>query len=223
MLEITEALLRDRLAPGHLSLLDAGCGTGGFLAWASRTGAFDRLCGVDVSAEAIELARRAVPNTELHVAPAEAIPYPDGSFDLVALNDVLQHVDEASVSRTLGELRRVLHADGALVVRTNGGRHARRERADWRLYDEASLRHDLEEGGFRVERVTYANAVLSSWGALRGRSPKAPTGTSCGIPPAPGRFATRVGSHLLGLEARFLGRGRRLGYGHTLFAVAVRA
>ncbi len=56
MREITAALLHERLARGHLSLLDAGCGTGGFLAWAAGTGSFDRLAGVDISAEAVELA-----------------------------------------------------------------------------------------------------------------------------------------------------------------------
>ncbi len=164
MLEITGSLLRDRLAHGHLSLLDAGCGTGGFLAWASRTGAFDRLCGVDLSPEAVELARAAVPGAELHVAPVDAIPFGDASFDLVALNDVLQHVDERAVAASLGELRRVLKEGGALVVRTNGGRRARREREDWRLYDERLLREQLEVAGFRVERLTHANGVLSAWG-----------------------------------------------------------
>ena len=55
MRSITGALLGDVLERGHASLLDAGCGTGGFLAWASSTGAFDRLCGIDISAEAVEL------------------------------------------------------------------------------------------------------------------------------------------------------------------------
>ena len=84
MLEITGALLRDRVDRGQLSLLDAGCGTGAFLAWASRTGAFDRLCGFDLSPEAVELAQAAVPGVELHVAPVDAIPFADASFDLVA-------------------------------------------------------------------------------------------------------------------------------------------
>jgi hypothetical protein len=161
-----------------------------------------------------------VPDAELHVAPLEAIPFPDGSFDVVTLNDVLQHVEERSLVAALGELRRVSRDDATLLVRTNGARDGRRERSDWRLYDASSLRADLERGGFHVERVTYANSLLSGWGALRGRTPKAPTGTSCGIPPAPGRLANGVGSLLLGLEARYLGHGWRLPYGHTLLAVA---
>jgi SAM-dependent methyltransferase len=221
MREITKMLLRDRLDAGHLSLLDAGCGTGGFLLWASRTGSFDRLCGVDVSAEAIDLARGTVPAAELHVAPLDAIPFPDESFDVVTLNDVLQHVDEHSLVDALNEVRRVLRESGTLLVRTNGARDGRRERSDWRLYDERSLRAELERGGFRVERVTHANSVLSAWGAVRGRTPRAPTGTSCGIPSVPGKLANGVGWQLLRLEARYLGpRGRRLPYGHTLLALA---
>ena len=46
MHEIAAALLADRLERPRLSLLDAGCGTGGFLAWAARRADVERLCGV---------------------------------------------------------------------------------------------------------------------------------------------------------------------------------
>jgi SAM-dependent methyltransferase len=222
MREITASLLRDRLASGHLSLLDAGCGTGGFLVWAAATGSFDRLAGVDISAEAVELAKDAVPGAELRVAPVHDLPYRDGTFDVAVLNDVLQHVDEREVDAGLRELRRVLLPDGVLLVRTNGGRQARRERTDWRLYDADSLKAELEARGFGVVRITHVNAVLSVWGAARGRGPTAPTPTTCGIPAEAGSTANAVGRTLLGLEARVLRHSRvSLPYGHTLLAVAV--
>lgn len=224
MREITAALLQERLARGHLSLLDAGCGTGGFLAWATGTGSFDRLCGVDISPEAVELARDAVPGAELHVAPVHELPFVDGSFDVAVLNDVLQHVAEAQVDPGLRDLRRVLRPDGVLLVRTNGGRRARRERADWRLYDADLLRGELEAAGFDVVRVTYVNTALSLWGAARGRTPTAPTPTTCGIPAQAGSGANVVGRTLLGLEARILRHSTlSLPYGHTLLALAVPA
>ena len=223
MRAITAALLEPELACGHLALLDAGCGTGGFLAWAAQTGAFDRLCGVDISAEAVEFARRGVPDTDVQLAPLHALPYDDATFDLVVLNDVLQHVDERLIDSAVRDLHRVLRDGATLLVRTNGGRRAHRVRADWRLYDARLLREDLERGGFRLERLTHANAVLSAWGSLRGRVPRAPTATTCGISATPGAFVNRVGSALLGLEARYLRNARRsLPYGHTLFALAVR-
>ena len=107
MREITAALLRERLARGHLTVLDAGCGTGGFLAWAARTGS-------STGWSAWTSARRrwswqeAVPGAELHVAPVHDLPFADGSFDVGVLNDVLQHVDEREVDAGLRELRRVL-------------------------------------------------------------------------------------------------------------------
>ena len=140
---------------------------------------------------------------------------------MAVLNDVLQHVDEDEVDAGLRELRRVLRPDGVLLVRTNGGRHARRERADWRLYDAGSLEAELEAAGFGVLRITYANAVLSMWGAVRGRGPTAPTPTTCGIPAQAGTAANAVGRTLLGLEARVLRHSTlSLPYGHTLVAVA---
>jgi SAM-dependent methyltransferase len=224
MRSIEAVLLGDRLQRTGQSVLDAGCGTGGFLAWAESTGAFDRLAGSDVSAEAIELAREVVPQAELRVAPLDALPFEDAAFDLVVVEDVLQHVHQDALDRSFAELRRVLRPDGALLIRTNGGRHARNERVDWRLYDAPTLAHDLERGGFRPLRVTYANMPLSAAAAFFGRTPRAPTSASHGIPAPEGSAKTAIGSRLLALEARYLARpGRSLPYGHTLLALAVPA
>ena len=192
---------------GHWSLLDAGCGTGGFLAWASGTGSFDRLCGVDISAEAVELARQAVPSAEFHVGPIDALPFDDASFDVTVLNDVLQHVEEDEVEGGLRELGRTLRPDGVLLVRTNGGVHARRERSDWRLYDTDSLRSAPAGAGFRPVRVTHVNA-LPAVSAARGRGPTAPTPTTCGIPTQAGATANAVGRGLRRLEASLLRHSR---------------
>jgi 2-polyprenyl-3-methyl-5-hydroxy-6-metoxy-1,4-benzoquinol methylase len=220
MRRITGALL-DLDGASGLALLDCGCGTGGFLGWAARTHAFATMAGVDISPEALAIARETVPDAELALAPVHELAFAAESFDLVVLNDVLQHVDERHVADGLTELRRVLRPHGRLLVRTNGGRHARRERADWRLYDRSSLATALEGAELAIVRLTHANMLLSAWGAARGRSPKAPTATTCGIPSAAGRLANAIGSAVLGAEASYLRRrDRRLPYGHTLFAVA---
>jgi SAM-dependent methyltransferase len=219
---IARSLAGDRLERGG-SLLDAGCGTGGFLARARELGTFDRLCGFDVSAEAVELAREAVPEAEVRVAPLDVIPFGDDEFDLAVSLDVLQHVLEDALDRGLGELRRVLRPGGALLVRTNGARHGQRERDDWRVYDAATLAVELRRAGFAVRRVTYANTALSFAAAARGRFPHAPTSETSGIPSPGGGVTAAVGSALLRLEAWFLASPRiRLPYGHTLFALAER-
>ncbi|HEX3455117.1 MAG TPA: class I SAM-dependent methyltransferase, partial [Gaiellaceae bacterium] len=139
MRHIEAALLRGRL---HGSAFDAGCGTGGFLAWADARGTFSRLAGVDISAEAIEIAREVVPAAELRVAGLDQLPFGDGEFDLAVSHDVLQHVPDGALDAGLRELRRVVRPGGALLVRTNGDRRARRERDDWRAYDATTLAAD---------------------------------------------------------------------------------
>ena len=222
MREIARTLLADRLKRPRSRLLDAGCGTGGFLRWAMEEGEFAAGAGIDLGAAAIELARQRVPDADLRVGSLRSLPFDDRSFDLVVTNDVLQHVPERELPESLRELRRVLAEDGALLVRTNGARRTYRERDDWRAFDRRSLRDALLTAGFAVERVTYANMILSVWAAARGRSPHAPNETAHGIPGrGGGALRTAVGSRLLRGEARLLARpDRTLPFGHTLFAMA---
>lgn len=219
MLEITAALLGERLTRAQ-RVLDAGCGTGGFLRWAIDRGSFERVCGVDIGAAAIELARERVPEAELAVSPLTAIPFEDATFDLLTLNDVLQHVPEADVDASLAELRRVAVPAATLLVRTGAARELRRERDDWRAYSPAALRSTLERSGWSCQRLTHVNAVLSAVAAARGRGPRAPDTASHGIPAVPSKLQSIVGGMLLAAEATYLRAARRtLPYGHTLFAV----
>jgi len=164
-----------------------------------------------------------VPEAELHVAPLSDLPFESGSFDLVVTNDVLQHVDEADLDETFAELRRVLRPGMTLLVRTNGSRTLRRERSDWRAYDATTLRRQLEDAEFEVERLTHSNCIPSLWGRIRGRTTHAPTEESHGIPSAEPALRSAVGRTLLGLEARAVSLPwTSIPYGHTLFAVARR-
>ena len=222
MRELSAALLGDRLHRPGARVLDAGCGTGGFLRWLLDRGSFAAAAGVDIGSAAIELARVRVPEADLRVAPLRELPFAEASFDLVVTNDVLQHVPEGDVAASLRELRRVLVPDGTLLLRTNGARRLRRERADWRAYDRRTVVAELERAGFACERVTYVNCVLSTYAALRGRVPHAPTESVDGIPTRePGRLTSAVAGAVLRSEARWLARpGRTLPYGHTLLALA---
>jgi ubiquinone/menaquinone biosynthesis C-methylase UbiE len=219
MLAISAALLGPRLAAGGRAL-DAGCGTGGFLRFLAQSGRFTALSGTDIASTAIGFARERVPEANLVLASLSDLPFGDDSFDLIAVNDVLQHVPEAEVDESLVELRRVLAPAGTLLVRTNGSRHFRQERDDWRVYDRSSLAAVLADAGFQVERVTYANTLLSLAAAGRGRVPHAPTDERHGVPQTPGKLPTAVGSFTLGIERGWLGSGGTLPYGHTLFALS---
>jgi ubiquinone/menaquinone biosynthesis C-methylase UbiE len=218
MRAISGALLEDRLRRGG-RMLDVGCGSGGFLRWAREQGSFEQLAGADISAEAIELARERVPEAELHVAPIWELPFERGSFDLVVLNDVLQHVPAGEVAPALREVRRMLRDDGELLVRTNGARRAREE-GDWRVYDRATLRSTLEQAGLRCRRLTYANLIPSLWAAVRRGAPRAPSSERHGIPSIGSAHLNRLMYFVLRMEAGYFRRlPLGLPYGHTLFAL----
>jgi SAM-dependent methyltransferase len=221
MRSLTEALLAGRLGRREQAVLDAGCGTGGFLRWLTEVGSFGRVCGADISSAAVELARRRLPRAELVVAPLRELPFADATFDLVLLNDVLQHVREDEVETSLLEVRRVLREGGTLFVRTNGAMRGHRERVDWRVYDRRALVATLGQGGFRCEWVTYANLLGALWALARRSGPRAPTDHSHGIPRAPHPIQGAIAASLLRLEARYLrSASRTLPFGHSLLALA---
>ncbi|MDQ3855401.1 MAG: class I SAM-dependent methyltransferase [Chloroflexota bacterium] len=77
----------------------------------------ERVVGVDIDADRIMEARGragAASGVEFHESPSEALPFQDGEFDGVLLNEVLEHVSDEI--RTLQEAYRVLRPGGCLVI-----------------------------------------------------------------------------------------------------------
>ncbi|GAA4688372.1 class I SAM-dependent methyltransferase [Pseudonocardia yuanmonensis] len=109
--------------PEGASVLDVGCGPGVFAAFASARGL--KVTGIDADRSAVAAARREVPEAEFEVGDAHQL---DGSFDLVALVQVLAHV--TNPLKVLKEAARV----GTLVRATVWGRE---EESDVRLFGEA--------------------------------------------------------------------------------------
>jgi ubiquinone/menaquinone biosynthesis C-methylase UbiE len=106
------------LGPGQ-RLLDVGCGFGRpAIRFAERTGA--EVVGVNVSAGQVATARRlaaeaGVPErARFDVADANALPYPDGSFDGVWAVEVLMYLPDRL--RALREIARVLRPGGRFVL-----------------------------------------------------------------------------------------------------------
>lgn len=100
-----------RRAGGPGRLLDVGCATGVFLDGMRQRGWTVR--GVEVNAKATQYARERL-GLEVFVGELEEAGYPDASFDVVTLWDVLEHVPDPR--RTLGEIARILQSEGLLVL-----------------------------------------------------------------------------------------------------------
>jgi SAM-dependent methyltransferase len=103
------------------ALLDVGCGTGTLaIAAAALVGAAGRVAGIDPAprqiARARSKARRAGVSVGFRMGVIEALPFSEGSFDVVTSTLVMHHLPEDLKRQGLAEMARVLKAGGRLVV-----------------------------------------------------------------------------------------------------------
>ncbi|MFC3693345.1 class I SAM-dependent methyltransferase [Chenggangzhangella methanolivorans] len=96
------------------SVLDAGCGHGRLAAALLGRGA--GVAAVDPDAAAVSAARTAAPAARVEQASAEALPFPDASFDGVVMLNSLHHVPVASQAGALAEMGRVAKPGAPVVI-----------------------------------------------------------------------------------------------------------
>mmetsp|Transcript_4058 Transcript_4058/g.9952 ORF Transcript_4058/g.9952 Transcript_4058/m.9952 type:complete len:276 (+) Transcript_4058:62-889(+) len=100
--------------PGE-SCLDIGCGPG-FLVeqLQAAVGAAGSVTGIDHSEGMVQVGRLRCPSAKLLQAGAEELPFPECSFDLVSITQVLVYVRDPV--KALSEAKRVLKPGGRLLV-----------------------------------------------------------------------------------------------------------
>jgi SAM-dependent methyltransferase len=127
-----KVVLITKLAGGRPgSLLDYGCGTGHFLAGAKKAGW--QVTGLEPSARARHDATRRVGQP---IGQPEALAtLPVGSFDIITLWHVLEHVH--TLNETLDQLIRALKPGGKLLIAVPNvdSLDAQHYRQDWAAYD----------------------------------------------------------------------------------------
>jgi ubiquinone/menaquinone biosynthesis C-methylase UbiE len=109
-----------RLRKGE-SVLDVGCGTG-TLAIAAKlvAGPDGAVYGVDASPEMLvkaqQKARKASAQVLFRSGLAEALPFPDATFNVVLSTVMLHHLPQKARLQCATEIRRVLKPDGRVLV-----------------------------------------------------------------------------------------------------------
>lgn len=147
------------LNPGHLRVLDLGSGAGTNAERMSARG--NRVTAVDFLAAGLAAVQRRDPRVAVVQSSAESVALRSGSFDVVLLLDVIEHLDDSLV---LEEAARLLRPGGAVVVtvpafawlwsyRDDAAGHKRR-------YSRKLLEHRLRQAGFHVERLHYYQCLL---------------------------------------------------------------
>jgi SAM-dependent methyltransferase len=143
--------------------LDAAAGRSAGSGGLASTGT---VVGVDVAQAALQRARARHPGLKFALASIDgALPFDDGSFDVVWSSEVIEHV--ADTARWLSEIRRVLVPRGRLLLTTPshgrlrlaiGGieRYSEPLGDHLHLYTARSLRELLIEFGFDVSELRAA-------------------------------------------------------------------
>jgi SAM-dependent methyltransferase len=117
------------------TVLDFGCGTRPYEGWFRDAGA--RYQGADLDAP-----------QEVLVGEDGSLAAADGSFDMVASFQVLEHV--WNLAGYLGESRRVLRSGGWLLLSTHGSWFYHPHPGDYRRWTAEGLRREVEAHGFRM-------------------------------------------------------------------------
>lgn len=209
--------------PEEARILDAGCGTGGFLARLRAARPRARLFGLEYAPGA---AARAAAKAGAQVAAGtvNALPFPDAHFDAVVSLDVLCHgsVEEAAA---LAEFRRVLRPGGLLVLNLpahewlRSAHDARVHTA--RRYDRARAGAVLATAGFEQPAPRHWNSLLLPLMVVQRKVLKRDEGASSDVAPFPPWLDTSLYS-VCRLEAALLGAGLRFPAGGSLLTTATR-
>jgi SAM-dependent methyltransferase len=109
--ERERALVRAAFLPLGRRVLDIGCGEGATLL---HLGAPEGAVGIDLFEAKVAFARERLPGCRFEAASAEALPFPDGSFDHVLVRDVVHHLPDPG--RLVDECSRVLSPGGRIDV-----------------------------------------------------------------------------------------------------------
>jgi SAM-dependent methyltransferase len=215
--KILAALIaREADLPADARILEVGCGTGHNF---EMLQGFGRLDALEVDEEARALASRRL-GRAVGDAPLPGLPgVPDGSYDLIALLDVLEHVDDRADS--LRAMAAKLKPDGKILITVPAyqwmwSAHDLAHHHKLR-YSKRGLRRDAEAAGLKVRKLGFFNSLLFPIaatirlaGKLAGR-----TSSDDKVPPRP---LNRLFQAIFGLERHMIGR-IPLPAGVSLFAL----
>ena len=203
--DVLRELIRRRIElPADPHILEVGCGTGHNF---QMLRPFGRLDAIEVDGEARAIASRRLGHAVMDAPLPELLGVPPRSYDLIAMLDVLEHIDDDRAA--LKALAERLRPGGRLLITVPAhpwmwsahdvvNHHKRR-------YTKRSFRAAVGEAGLKLEMLAWFNSLLFPLAAaarVAGRI----TGKEDSddkLPPAP---VNRMFEWLFGLERYAIGR-----------------
>jgi SAM-dependent methyltransferase len=202
-------------------LLDAGCGTGGFLA--QIAGEYPGRTAVGLDAEPFACARAAAKSGRpVCAGSVNVLPFADAAFGAIFSADVLCH-DGVDERRALAQFHRCLGDGGVLVVSLPAYRWMMSRHdlavANVRRYTRSELSRRLQAAGFRVVFVGYWNMLLFPLMVLTRKLLPGAASSDVKPYPAPVEAMCRAAT---AVERVLLSFGVRLPFGGSVIAVATK-
>ena len=203
--DVLRALIRRRIRlPDDARILEVGCGTGHNF---QMLGDFGRIDAIEVDGEAREIASRRLGHAVLDSPLPQLTGVPPSSYDLIAMLDVLEHIEDDRAA--LSSLAARLRPGGRILITVPAhpwmwsahdevNHHKRR-------YTRRTLRAAIGDAGLEVEMLGWFNSLLFPLAAaarVAGRI----TGKEDSddkLPPGP---VNRLFEAVFGLERHAIGR-----------------
>ncbi|MGF1522343.1 MAG: class I SAM-dependent methyltransferase [Leptolyngbyaceae cyanobacterium] len=156
---ILDAVIKQLPLSDQAAILEAGCGTGGNLAMLSAHGT---VSAMEYDSVAREMSiSRGIGMVAAGSLP-DAIPFEPRKFEMIALFDVLEHLDEDVAS--LQALRHRLKSDGWLILTVPANpwmwSHHDEIHHHRRRYTLRHLRRVVKNAGYEITYVSYFNFLL---------------------------------------------------------------
>lgn len=215
--QILSSVIANRIRPPEAAhILEIGCGTGHNFAMLGKFGTVD---GIEVDDAARQIASdrlgRAVGSSPLPGLDGVA----DGRYDLIALLDVLEHIEDDQAALT--SIRKKLKPGGRILVTVPANRWMWSAHDTvhhhFRRYNGNSLRRVISNAGLKADLVTHFNTVLFPLAAtarILGRL----TGRTEADDAQPAAPLNRMFTSLFGLERHVVG-ALPIPFGVSLLAV----
>jgi len=162
-------LLFNNMVSTDAVCLDIGCASGGFLNHLSGNG-FKNLYGIELTDSYVDLAQKEYPYFTIKNGSADAIPFKDDFFDILVMDQVLEHV--FNPEKVFSEAQRVLKTGGYFCIGVpDSGRYGEFFFFDyfWFLMREHIQHFDIhhlaflaQKYGFELNTFNTSNMVMMS-------------------------------------------------------------
>ena len=202
-------------------LLDAGCGTGGFLARVAREAPMIATIGLDADEIASRWAAQKS-GRPVCTGSVTALPFADASLAAIVSIDVLCH-DGVDPNAALGQFHRSLVAGGILILNLPAYRWLMSRHdvavANARRFTRTEIVRLLRRAGFRPIFISYWNMIL--FPLMVATRKLLPAGRGSDVKEQP-RALDTIGRAATTLERRLMRAGIRLPFGGSVLAVAAK-